>query len=365
MSPGSAPDAPPAAPRARSARAVELARGVLPWLVAAFCLGYAFEVVPFRACLEALRQARVEHFFPLATGAVVLWFLLESAAYARLFSRFNAPLSWRDARSLRALTYLLTVIHWHVAKAAVVLRLQATHGVGLMAGTSTLLLYQMLGIVILALFAGAGALLVPAMPGSREVAFAALALAAGTSAGLAWARIGRPRLALLDELRALPLLASLRRLEIADVAVVGLLKTAYQLVFVLVYYFGLRSFGLSPSFFHVLVGTALLQAVGSLPISPAGLGTQQAAMLFLFSDPAAEGADGPALLAFAFTLPFTTMTLRALIACLYLGDLARPASASASLVGGADSAAGGIADGGASKSPSDSASASSSATTRV
>ncbi|MFO0688481.1 MAG: lysylphosphatidylglycerol synthase domain-containing protein [Myxococcota bacterium] len=338
----STPPGPPPASVGHGARAAALARRGLPWLVAAFCLAYAFEVVPFRQCLAALREARIELFFPLATSAVVLWFLLESAAYARLFSRLNAPLSGRDARSLRALTYLLTVIHWHVAKAAVVLRLQATHGVGLMAGTSTLLLYQMLGIVILAAFAGAGALLAPAMPGSREVAGAAFALAAGTSGVLGLLRSDRPRLALLDELRALPLFASHRRVALEDVVAIGLLKTAYQLVFVLVYYFGLRAFGLAPSFFHVLVGTALLQAVGSLPISPAGLGTQQAAMLFLFSDPAAKGADGPALLAFAFTLPITTMTLRALLACLYLGDLARPSSG-----------------------PAESTSASRSATTRV
>jgi len=331
----------------RPARAARFARVLLPWLVAAFCLVYAFEVVPFRASLAALRQARVELFFPLAAGAVLLWFLLESAAYAHLFSRFNAPLSWRDARSLRALTYLLTVIHWHVAKAAVVLRLQSTHGVGLVAGTSTLLLYQMLGVVVLALFAGVGALLVPAMPGAGEVATAALALAGATAMALVLLRSDAPRLALLDELRALPLFQAHRRLALADLAILGGLKTVYQLVFVLVYAVGLRAFGLSPSFFEVMVGTAVLQAVGSLPISPAGLGTQQAAMLFLFSDPAAKGADGPALLAFAFTLPITTMTLRALLAVFYLGDLARPSS------------------GGASNSPSDSASASSSATTRV
>lgn len=332
-----APPGPPTASAGRGSRAAALARRGLPWLVAVFCLAYAFEVVPFRACLEALRQARVELFFPIATTAVLLWFLLESAAYARLFSRYNAPLSWREARSLRALTYLLTVIHWHVAKAAVVLRLQSTHGIGLVAGTSSLLLYQMLGIVILALFAGVGALLVPEMPGAREVATAALALAAGTTAALVLIRSDAPRLPLLDELRALPLFRSLRRVELADVAILGLLKTIYQLVFVLVYAIGLRAFGLSPSFFEVMVGTAVLQAVGSLPISPAGLGTQQAAMLLLFSDPAAKGADGPALLAFAFTLPITTMTLRALLACLYLGDLARPASG-ASPDGSAESA---------------------------
>lgn len=102
---------------------------------------------------------------------------------------------------------------------------------------------------------------------------------------------------------------------------IGGAKIAYQFVFVGVYAIGLRAFGLSPSLAHVMVATAILQAVGALPISPAGFGTQQAAMLFLFSDPAAGGADGPAILAFGFSLPITTMVMRGLLACLYLGDL--------------------------------------------
>ena len=102
---------------ATPARWTWIARQILPWFVAAGCVAYSFEVVPLEACLAALRRAQLARFVPLAIGAVLAWFALESAAYAYAFSRFNARLSWREARSLRALTYLLTLIHWHVAKA--------------------------------------------------------------------------------------------------------------------------------------------------------------------------------------------------------------------------------------------------------
>jgi len=318
-----------------------VARAVLPWLVAVGCLAYAFHVVPVAECLAALRQARLAVFLPLAGGAVLLWFGLESAAYAHLFSRFGPPLTGRDARSLRALSYLLTLVHWHLAKAAVVLRLNATHGVPLISGASTLLLYQMIGVLVLALFAGAGALLSPgagvatgsaapvARPLAAHVATGSLLLAAGVALALVALRSDRPRLRALDAIRSLALFRSHRLVRLADVAYVGGVKAAYQMVFVLVYYFGLRAFGVAPDFTHVLVATAILQAVGGLPIAPAGLGTQQAAMLLLFSDPAAGGRDGPAILAFGFSLPITTMLVRGLLAALYLGDLSRPGPASA------------------------------------
>jgi len=300
-----------------------IARVLLPWLVAGGCLVYAFEMVPLGECIEALRRARPALFLPLALAAVLTWFALESAAYAYTFSRFNLPLSWRDARSIRALSYLLTAIHWHFAKAAVVLRLNATHGVGILAATSTILLYQMIGILVLTVFAGIGALFLPPSAGPVQVSLGALALAVGLLIAFVLIRSNRPHLRLLDELRAMTLLQAHRKLEIRDVVIIGGLKVAYQLIFVLVYYFGMRAFGLTPAFSLVLLATPILQAVGSLPIAPAGLGTQQAAMLFLFSDPAARGADGAAILAFGFSLPITTLMARSLIALCYLPDLTR------------------------------------------
>jgi uncharacterized membrane protein YbhN (UPF0104 family) len=221
------------------------------------------------------------------------------------------------------------VFHWHLAKAAVVLRLNTAHGVGLLAATSTLLLYQMIGILVLALFASLGAAFLPTRPGLAPVAALALAGAGVILASLLVLRSHRPRLRLLDELRALTLLQAHRKLEARDVAIIGGIKVVYQLIFVFVYFLGMRAFGLSPSFSLVLLATPILQAVGSLPIAPAGFGTQQAAMLFLFSDPAANGADGPAILAFGFSLPVTTLALRSLLALCYLPDLSRPGSGSA------------------------------------
>ena len=311
---------------ATPARWTWIARQILPWFVAAGCVAYSFEVVPLEACLAALRRAQLARFVPLAIGAVLAWFALESAAYAYAFSRYNARLSWREARSLRARTYLLTLIHWHVAKAGVVLRLHSTLGVGILAATSTLLLYQMIGVLVLALFAIAGALFLPRTAPVDQVAIGSAVLVAVIAAALVAIRSDRPQLRLLEKTRALSLLQAHRRLEASDLAILGVSRAAYQLVFVFAYYFGMRTFGLTPSLSHVMLATPLLQAVGSLPIAPAGFGTQQAAMLFLFSDPAANGRDGPAILAFGFSLPIATMLLRGLLAVFYLGDLSRPAA---------------------------------------
>ena len=42
-------------PAASGARRSRVARAIVPWLVAAGCLAYAFQVVPIDACVEALQ----------------------------------------------------------------------------------------------------------------------------------------------------------------------------------------------------------------------------------------------------------------------------------------------------------------------
>jgi uncharacterized membrane protein YbhN (UPF0104 family) len=58
---------------------------------------------------------------------------------------------------------------------------------------------------------------------------------------------------------------------------------------------------------------------GALPITPAGLGTQQAAMLFFF----APYGDDASILAFGLTFPVVLLVLRAALGLPYLKDLAK------------------------------------------
>jgi uncharacterized membrane protein YbhN (UPF0104 family) len=58
---------------------------------------------------------------------------------------------------------------------------------------------------------------------------------------------------------------------------------------------------------------------GAVPITPAGLGTQQAAMLFFF----ASYGDEASILALGLTFPVALLLLRALLGLPYLKDLPR------------------------------------------
>jgi uncharacterized membrane protein YbhN (UPF0104 family) len=84
-----------------------------------------------------------------------------------------------------------------------------------------------------------------------------------------------------------------------------------------VFWLGSLSFGIELPLVLVVAATPAILLAGAIPITPAGLGTQQAAMLYFFS----PYGDEAAILAFGLTFPVALILFRCLIGLRYLGDL--------------------------------------------
>ncbi|HPG24148.1 MAG TPA: lysylphosphatidylglycerol synthase domain-containing protein [Myxococcota bacterium] len=308
------------APRVRPAPAL---RGLLPWLLAAGLIGLLLWQVPFEAMGRALHGARLGVFLPGAAVASLVWFALDSATLAQLFSRAFTPLGWAEARALRGLSYLATPIHWHAGKAAIVARLRRTKGLPILDATSGLLLVQTLDALILALLATGGSWLLPTSEALVSLRGVGMVVAVASVAYLIVVRSDRPALPVLERLRRSAVHRAHRRLSRADLARLFALKTAYHLVFVVAYLVGLRAFGVDVTLARSLAATPIVQMVGSLPLTPAGLGTQQGAMLHLFGGIGPGATSAPAILAFGFAFPIVLMGMRCAIGLCYLGRLRR------------------------------------------
>ena len=293
-----------------------------PWLIAAALIAFFFSRVPVEEAWSVARRARLGLFGPLIAGAIALWFMIESTTYSLLFTRFNAPVSMREALSLRGMSYLLTPIHWNVGKAAMVLRLRQTKGIPLLEATSTVMLVQAVDGFVLGAFATAGLTLLAtqteALAGFRGTT---IAIALGVVLNLALLRASWPRFRWLHWWRSIPIHHAHRHVSARDFLLIASLKGAYHLVFVLAFYFGTRAFGIELPFALALAATPIVQAVGALPITPAGLGTQQAAMLYFFGERFGGSGSDAAILAFGFTFPVAVILGRCLLGLFYLKDL--------------------------------------------
>ncbi len=290
------------------------ARKLLPWIAASVILGGLFAFVPPDETWDALRMARSEIAIPLVLGSVLAWFLIESGVYTYVFSRFNTPLSWREARSLRGSSYLWSPLHHGLGKAAILLRLRSLHRVPLLESTSTMALCQTIDGIALAGLAAAGLGLLSSTPGFGGARIASFAIVMGLVAYLAILRSTRPRSVVLERFRGLALHRTHRTARFRDHAIILLGRTACHLVFVLVVYLGTHAFGIDLPLPLALAAAPAIEAIGAVPITPAGLGTQQGAMLLLFRDFGTEAS----IIAFGLSLPMAILGARCLLGLFYL-----------------------------------------------
>ncbi len=288
-----------------------------PWVIAAAILYYVFSQVALADAWAAGREANLELFLPIMLLAVLLWFAIDSAAFAFLFTRFNEKFDWSEARSLRGMTYLLTPINWNLGTAAVILHLRSSKRIDAIDSTSTMVLYQMIDGVVLGSFALAGVFALPDSPELASLQTVVLGLVAFQFLSLVVLVANRPRTVILDRIRGVGLFRSHRIAHSGDIALLFLMKFFYFAVFIGAYWVGCRAFDIALPISLAAAATPVILMAGALPITPAGLGTQQAAMLFFFA-PYGEEAS---ILALGLTFPVALLFFRMLVGLPYLGDL--------------------------------------------
>lgn len=298
-------------------------RSFLPWLAGVVLLALVLWRVPPSALQQSIALARLEVFVPLVAAACGAWFLIDALAFGLLFSRFNVDLPLRRALELRGLTYLLTPIHWNVGRIGVIARLHASHRVPLLEGTSSLAFYQTLDAILISSLCGLGISRLGGIGGQDSLdvwstlAWIAATVALSLVTYLALIRSDRFEGPLLSRLRSSAFHRTHRMATAADIATILALRLAYYGVFLVVYAWGTSAFQIDLPVALIVASIPILQCVGALPISPAGFGTQQAAMLILFAGHGDEGA----IVAFGLALPLLCILFRCLIGLPYLRSI--------------------------------------------
>ncbi len=294
-------------------------KAALPWLGAVAVLAYLFWEVPLRDVWMAAQGARLDWFVPTVGIGILYWFLLDSWAYAYLISRFNAPLSWSEARAMRGVTYLIAAVNWNVGTAAIVLYLRRFKQVPALESTSSIFFYENFSVLALVTLAFLGA---SSFGGEAEiqqiqglsgwmllVGVAVLTLLLGSQPNWSW----------LQRLRGWALFRSFRLTRPRDIAILLFIRVSYIVGFLTAFYIGAHSFGIEIPVSLALASVPVVLIAGALPITPAGLGTQAATMLFFWED----YGDPAAIVAFGLVFPIALTTARVVLGLPYLSELRR------------------------------------------
>jgi len=276
---------------------VRTLRIAAPWLAAGLILVLLLQRVDARATLAALAHGDATRHVPIAAAFGLFWLALDAYGLTWVFTRAAAPLRWSEMVVLRARSYPAMAVSFHLGSAALAALLQRATGAGIERTASALLLHYLADLAALSAVACAGSLFLE-LPGGAALRVALAATSLGIGGCLLLCRLGR--LQLPGATRAL---GALGGGELAGLVLIRALFHASVSGFV---WLTVPAFAISLRAADVVVGMPIVLAAGALPFTPGGLGTAQAAFVFVFHGLASE----PALLAYALAYGATLLVLR-------------------------------------------------------
>lgn len=313
---------------------------VFPWIVALAIFGYLFHQYPPQNIYNALKFMNIPFFCAAALAYFSLMFLTDTCSISRVLKLFGHAEKVRELIPARGTTYLVMLINYAAAQAAFAFYQYRKHGIPIS---------KMLGIfgviVVVDLFLLAALAFVTTFFTSWPLEIAGMNIATFVRIFTAALFTGFLLLVAAAKWSAeQPLVKRLRKNKLVDLVVttgagtyagVALARLPVHAFIMGGMYLAVRTFYAEIPLLKILSNIPLVFFIGSLPITPGGLGTSNAVFVELFkpfvTSPAiADGSISAGDLLFSFSLIwlFANYVMKALtgIICLRFvsRDLFRP-----------------------------------------
>ncbi len=288
-------------------RPLNMIRRVLPWLVAFGLMVLLVQRIGAEAIADAFSRANVPYLLVGTLFCTVANFTIDAFSLSRCVSWFNAPMTFARLAPVKASAYLVGILNYNVASGGIAFWIARRSGVPLLEAVSTMLFVNIVDALLLVGLMAAG------LPVLREpLATAVLTIAVVVSVGfvaqyLFW-RHGEG-LPVIGRFWGWPIFASFRQARLSHYAALAAMRLCFLAVFIGNYWLAVEAFHLDIPLLQVIAAVPVISFVGVVPITVAGLGTVQAATIYLFQ----EFAPKADLLALSLAVTAVMTALRALL----------------------------------------------------
>jgi hypothetical protein len=249
--------------------------------------------------------------------AVTLW--IEALSIHRLVAHPPPSFGLWTAARIKCASYLPALLHYTLGVGGLAVLLRRRTGLPLAEAFGLVLLISSIDLV-LALAAASGSAALIGTESHTVRTGLVVAVIAAFFAGLALVR-APASLGAFERVRALAIFDGLRRVPLGRLAELFTLRALFSACFVAGCASAFAAFEISPPPARLIAGIMLVALVAALPIAVAGLGTSQAAFVYLFSDV----APAERLLAMSLVLSFGIISLRAAMGLCFARELTREA----------------------------------------
>lgn len=290
----------------------------IPWCLAAAIFVYLFNQYPPGKVWESLKYVNLPAFTAFAAGYFVFLYMVDSWSMTHVINRFSHPVTFRSVLSGRGATYLIMIINYPASQAAFAYYLKRRHGVPILQALGIFLFIvfiDLFWIITLALFGSffQNIIVADVNLGATVRTVAAVAYAIAFVWLAFWRRLperifGREiRIPILDGLRKRRLFHVFEMARIRDYLRVAAMRIPIHCTIVIFMYVVLFTFNVHAPLIKIIGIVPVVFLIGTLPITPGGLGTVNAAMVELLSPYVsgsifASGSITPKELLFTVTL---------------------------------------------------------------
>lgn len=315
---------------------LNLGKNLLPWLVAAGLFAYLFYKIPPAQVLKSLRFVRLWPFVGYAIFYFLVLMALDTFSLARVMTRFDAPVSFRELLPARCVSYLLSIVNYNAGQAAMALYFKRSRGMSFFKTLGNILFVTAIDLYWIVALAFAGSFFLDIQIHELSlnrwvqrvayVAFAALILHLAFWRGWlgkVWPK--RIHFGFTDWVKGRHLFQSFHHATLADYFKIALLRLPIHVLIII-------SMGVVMSFFEVhifwtdVIATfPIIFLLGAIPLTPGGLGATQLATVELLKNQVtsplfSSGQIKPEELLFAMSLAwmFVNYLLKALAGLIFL-----------------------------------------------
>lgn len=291
---------------------------LLPIMTASGILAYLFWHIDIQQCLVALVQADLSIYVPWVIAFIVMGFLLDTQNLAAMLRHFNYPIPFRDALSIRGVTYLLSTIDYSLGLGALIYYLKHDQGIPVMRSTGLVGFFNAITQKTLVYLAIIGLLLLsPANSLLQNFLWVCLAVAIVDIIFIMLLK-GLPSRGVIRKIKELNLIKVFHEAPWKSYGLLIFWRSLYYSIFIIFFYFAVRAFHMTIPLIALIAYVPIILLIISMPITPCGFGTAQAAMIYLFKD----YGTSVNIMAFGLTYSTSIILFRSLIGLFFANSIA-------------------------------------------
>lgn len=289
-----------------------------PWIIALGIFLYLFHIYPPEKVWQALKYVNLPAFAAFAVAYFLFLYFIDSLVMQKVITRFSHPVEFGSILAARGATYLIMILNYPASQAAFAYYLKRRYGIAIFEALGIFLFIVFIDLIWLITLALAGSFFqeysVAGVDLGATIQTIAVIAYASTFVWLAfWRRlperiIGRHiKIPIIEGLRNRRVFHIFNQATAIDYLKVAAMRTPIHLTIIVFMYVVLLTFHTSIPFVKVLGNVPVVFLIGTLPITPGGLGTVNAAMVellypYLSGSIFADGKITPKEILFTATL---------------------------------------------------------------